>query len=143
MVSMEESYYDHSEINDLSKVMRQAVGWVLAGIFCCSISGCVSYDELRNYQGDLPEPEGLEIPNPPAIRIQANDVLSIKVHSSDMETSAPFNLTPVEQLNLSDGHSSLLDIAERAGCSFELIYRACRLLEEKKLLKPLAGPDRD
>ncbi|MCB9350359.1 MAG: DUF4910 domain-containing protein [Lewinellaceae bacterium] len=37
-------------------------------------------------------------------------------------------------LNLSDGEHSLLDIAERAGCSFEMVQRASGLLREAGLL---------
>lgn len=59
-------------------------------------NGCVSHNQLVNYQGDIPNPQNIKIENPPGIRIQPNDVLSIKVHSTDLETAAPFNLTPLE-----------------------------------------------
>jgi aminopeptidase-like protein len=38
-------------------------------------------------------------------------------------------------LNLSDGHHSLLDIAERAGLPFDTIHQTARLLTEKGLLR--------
>jgi aminopeptidase-like protein len=37
-------------------------------------------------------------------------------------------------LNLSDGRSSLLDIAERSGCRFSIICEAAELLKESGLL---------
>ena len=41
-------------------------------------------------------------------------------------------------LNLSDGQHSLLDIADRAGCDFDAIRRAAKLLSEHDLLKETA-----
>jgi aminopeptidase-like protein len=38
-------------------------------------------------------------------------------------------------LNLSDGGHSLLDIAERSGCSFQAVRHAADLLEEHALLR--------
>jgi aminopeptidase-like protein len=38
-------------------------------------------------------------------------------------------------LNLSDGKRSLLDIAERSGCAFDLIKRAAEALLDHHLLK--------
>jgi aminopeptidase-like protein len=42
-------------------------------------------------------------------------------------------------LNLSDGRSSLLDIAERSGCPFASVRRVARMLEQAGLLRE-AGP---
>ena len=70
---------------------------ILNLIFLCLLNGCVSYNQLVNYRGDLPNPQNIKIENLPEIKIQPNDVLSIKVHSTDLETAAPFNLTPLEQ----------------------------------------------
>jgi len=61
------------------------------------LNSCVSYNQLLNYQGEVPNPEHIEIKNPPDIRIQPNDIVSIKVHSSDVETAAPFNLSSPEE----------------------------------------------
>ena len=60
------------------------------------LTGCVSHDKLVNYSEDYPRNTSTGITNPPVIRIQPNDVLDIKVHSSDQATAAPFNLTPVD-----------------------------------------------
>ena len=38
-------------------------------------------------------------------------------------------------LNLSDGHHSLLDVAERSGLDFRLIQQAAEILAESHLLK--------
>ena len=46
-------------------------------------------------------------------------------------------------LNLSDGSSSLLDIAERAEMPFDAIRDAARLLHEHGLLAETAMPTRD
>jgi aminopeptidase-like protein len=40
-------------------------------------------------------------------------------------------------LNLSDGKHSLLDIAERSGCTFNAITQAADALLEHHLLKPV------
>ena len=44
-------------------------------------------------------------------------------------------------LNLSDGHHSLLDIAERAKMPFAVVANAARRLEEHGLLQEVAAPD--
>ena len=41
-------------------------------------------------------------------------------------------------LNLSDGLHSLLDIAERSGCAFDIIKRAADTLLDHHLLKPIS-----
>ena len=43
-------------------------------------------------------------------------------------------------LNLSDGKHALLDIAERAGMSFEVIYQAAEMLATHDLLRPEPSP---
>lgn len=40
-------------------------------------------------------------------------------------------------LNLSDGNSNLLDIAERSGLPFDIIHKAARLLEKKGLIREM------
>jgi aminopeptidase-like protein len=40
-------------------------------------------------------------------------------------------------LNLSDGNHSLLDIAERSGCTFHAITQAADALLEHHMLKPV------
>lgn len=70
---------------------------ILSILLLCLTCGCVSYDQLVNYRGDLPNPQNLRIESLPDIKVQPNDVLNIKVHSTDLETAAPFNLNPLEQ----------------------------------------------
>ncbi|MPZ48144.1 MAG: DUF4910 domain-containing protein [Dehalococcoidia bacterium] len=53
-----------------------------------------------------------------------------------------FQMAMLWALNLSDGSHSLLDIAERAGMPFGVIYDAAEALTEHGLLKPLP-PDQD
>jgi aminopeptidase-like protein len=42
-------------------------------------------------------------------------------------------------LNLSDGHHTLLDIAERAGLAFDVIQNAAKVLLEHSLLRESLG----
>lgn len=65
-------------------------------LFLTVTNGCISYNQLLSYQNDLPDTTRMAIAHLPDIRIQPNDVLSIKVYSTDVETAAPFNLMPVE-----------------------------------------------
>jgi polysaccharide export outer membrane protein len=58
---------------------------------------CVSYKQILNYQTDYPDSTQMSILKLPDIRIQPNDVLGIKVFSTDMELAAPFNVTTVQQ----------------------------------------------
>jgi aminopeptidase-like protein len=43
-------------------------------------------------------------------------------------------------LSLSDGHHSLLDIAEKSALAFELISEAALLLQQHQLLEALSDP---
>jgi aminopeptidase-like protein len=56
--------------------------------------------------------------------------------SGGSEDAVSKNLSNLWVLNLSDGSSSLLDIAERANLPFDHIANAARLLEEHRLLMP-------
>jgi len=56
-------------------------------------------------------------------------------HIGGHADSKTFQLALLWVLNLSDGHYSLLDIAERAGIEFALIAEAADMLVEKDLLK--------
>lgn len=73
-----------------------------------SLNGCISHDQLLNYRQGLSDPSDssnvktayplvLPVQHIPTIKIQANDVLSIKVYSTDVETAAPFNITPMSE----------------------------------------------
>lgn len=59
------------------------------------VNGCIPHRKLVNYQQVPVVVDSTAIENVQVIKIQPNDVLSIKVYGSDVETSAPFNLTPV------------------------------------------------
>jgi polysaccharide biosynthesis/export protein len=61
-------------------------------------TSCVSYKQLVNYQENFPDKTQMDVSNKPDIRIQANDVLGIKVFSTESELAAPFNLNS-DQLN--------------------------------------------
>lgn len=61
------------------------------------MSSCVSHQQLVNYQENLPDTTLLAPKKLPNIRIQPNDVLGIKVFSTEMELAAPFNLTSPQQ----------------------------------------------
>jgi aminopeptidase-like protein len=56
------------------------------------------------------------------------------------DDAAPDELALLWVLNLSDGHHSLLAIAERAGYPFETIWRAATRLQEHGLLEPAQPP---
>ncbi len=61
-------------------------------ILLYSTSSCVSHKRLVNYREDFPESTRIAITKQPDIRIQANDVLGIKIFSSDIELAVPFNI---------------------------------------------------
>lgn len=63
-----------------------------------ALTSCVSYQQLVNYQENFPDETRLPVAKGPDIRIQPNDVLGIKVFSSELELAAPFNLNS-DQLN--------------------------------------------
>jgi polysaccharide export outer membrane protein len=60
-------------------------------------TACVSFKELQNYQEDQPDTTQFAIKSLPNIRIQANDVLSIRVFSGEESLAKPFNLTSTQQ----------------------------------------------
>jgi polysaccharide biosynthesis/export protein len=60
-------------------------------------TSCVAYKQLLNYQENFPDKTQMDVSNKPDIRIQPNDVLGIKVFSTELELAAPFNLN--DQLN--------------------------------------------
>lgn len=64
--------------------------WVF--VVLASITSCVSHKQLVNYQENFPDSTQMSIKKGPDIRIQPNDVLGIKVFSSEAELAAPFNL---------------------------------------------------
>ncbi len=74
--------------------MRIYVAAYLA-IILFVVNGCIPHQKLVNFQQVPISLDSTAIENAQVIKIQPNDVLSIKVYGSDIETSAPFNLTPV------------------------------------------------
>ena len=78
-------------------------GWIL--VFMCSIlffQSCISYERLVNFEKEgtgLPLDVPENITNAEEITIQPYDVLSITVHSQDVATAAPFNLSSPQYLS--------------------------------------------
>ncbi len=66
----------------------QATLYVLSLFF---VSSCVTHQDLVNYQEGYANSIDVEIQNYPELKIQANDVVRIIVHSNNLETAAPFN----------------------------------------------------
>lgn len=56
-------------------------------------TGCVSHKQLLSFQENLPDTTLVSAKKLPSIKIQPNDVLGIKVFSTEMELAAPFNIT--------------------------------------------------
>ncbi|MBK8501595.1 MAG: hypothetical protein IPL46_04950 [Saprospiraceae bacterium] len=63
--------------------------WSIILSYLICTSGCISYKNIVNYSHDLSS-EPHDIKNPPAIIIQPNDVLDIKVFAADIAAAAPF-----------------------------------------------------
>lgn len=61
-------------------------------VLLSTISSCVLHKQLVNYQENLLDTTMTAPKKLPNIRIQPNDVLAIKVFSTEMELAAPFNL---------------------------------------------------
>jgi polysaccharide export outer membrane protein len=55
-------------------------------------TSCVSHQQLLSFQRNLPDTTSIAIKKLPVVKIQANDVLGIKVFSTEMELAAPFNV---------------------------------------------------
>lgn len=70
--------------------------WIL--LLLNTLTSCVSYKQLVNYQENFPNKTPILVAHAPDIRIGPNDVLGIKVFSSESELAAPFNLNS-DQLN--------------------------------------------
>jgi polysaccharide biosynthesis/export protein len=77
--------------------MRIFLSPISAFVLLVMLAGCVSHKQLLNYQENFPGTPEMTINKLPNIRIQPNDVLSIKVFGSEMELVAPFNITSSEQ----------------------------------------------
>lgn len=77
--------------------MRIFLTPIWAFILLVTGTSCVSHKQLVNYQENFPDSTQLLINKLPDIRIQPNDVLSIKVFGTEMELVAPFNITSSQQ----------------------------------------------
>lgn len=71
------------------------------------LSGCVAHKQLLNFQENFPELTQTAMTKMPDIRIQPNDVLGIKVYSTDMDLVAPFNISSPQQ---NDGYVNIESI---------------------------------
>lgn len=72
-------------------------------------SSCISHKSLVNYTGGSALPSlPILIENPPQLTIQPNDILDIKVHSSNAELAAPFNIIPKSSLGMSNATATSL-----------------------------------
>ncbi|MEL6655597.1 MAG: polysaccharide biosynthesis/export family protein [Bacteroidota bacterium] len=72
-----------------------------------TISSCVSHQELLNFtEGEDFSSLPLDINNIPTLKIQSDDLLSIKVTALDIEAALPFNLDPpTGSQNLNTGNN--------------------------------------
>jgi hypothetical protein len=71
------------------------------------LSGCVAHKQLLNFQEKFPALTQTAMTKMPDIRIQPNDVLGIKVYSTDMDLVAPFNISSPQQ---NDGYVNIESI---------------------------------
>lgn len=63
--------------------------------FILFLSSCVSYEKLVNFNTGQPFPDTMQgIHNLPILKIQADDLLSIKVKVFDMLLAIPYNIDP-------------------------------------------------
>ncbi len=97
-------------------VRMQKNDWVFILLCCWSFQSCVSYESLVNYGDESGQVLTTSIENAPKIIIQPFDVLSVKVHASDEEAAAPFNL--------------ISDTEGAAGYNLELIQLDGYLVDE-------------
>lgn len=56
------------------------------------LSSCVTHESLISFQEGVPTTGAELIENQPPLRIQANDLLRIQIHSSNEKAVAPFNI---------------------------------------------------
>ncbi len=84
--------------------------FLIIAVYLLTVQSCVSYENILNYQRDL-QFDTTVIENLTEIRIQPNDVLDIKVFSSDMETAAPFNLGPIDNYRNNGGNIESIQLS--------------------------------
>lgn len=70
-------------------------------IIILSLSSCVSHQELLNFNEGAPFPSGSEaIGEIPPLKIQPDDLLSIRVRTLDLEAVIPYNIDPPNMANM-------------------------------------------
>jgi polysaccharide biosynthesis/export protein len=80
---------------------------LLVFVVFIAFSGCVSHKQLLNFQEKFPALTQTAMTKMPDIRIQPNDVLGIKVYSTDMDLVVPFNISSPQQ---NDGYVNIESI---------------------------------
>lgn len=83
---------------------------LLSVIICSCFTACVSHRDLVNFNEGDPFPTApINIPSPPPLLIQPDDLLAISVHATESDLVAPFNLYGNRQNNASYGAEYLVD----------------------------------
>lgn len=72
-------------------------------ILILTASACVTHKELVNFNEGPEFPLRDSVGVVPALRIQPDDLLSIRVRALDMEAAEPFNLDPERSQNIAGG----------------------------------------
>jgi polysaccharide biosynthesis/export protein len=85
---------------DSDKLMMKKLPILLLLIASCA--SCVTHQELLNFSKGPAFPDSpVDITNLPQLRIQPDDLLSIRVRALEQETAEPYNLEPANmQLNM-------------------------------------------
>ncbi len=111
----------HTSADDLAFVRPETTG------------GVVRHPERRALDVARAQPHDAE---PPARTASRSSATAASTARSAARTIADAQLAMLWVLNQSDGSTSLLDIAERSGLSFDSIVDTAALLEEHDLLAP-------
>jgi len=76
----------------MSIVPHKLISLSLLLVLALSMTSCVKFDQLVNYQQGPPLPIGnIDVDAPPQFTVQPDDILQIQVTSSNMELAAPYN----------------------------------------------------
>lgn len=78
---------------------------VLLVVLLIGLSGCVKYPQLVNFNEGMAFPNSpISIENIPVLKVQYDDLLSIKITALDIEAALPFNIdSPTGNQNLNTG----------------------------------------
>ena len=99
----------YTSLNSIYRLVQKLNSFYLVFLLVVgvSLSGCVTHGELLNFSEGRPFPVSPEaIPKLPVLRIQADDLLSIRVQALDLEAAAPFNVDPLRANNNNLGNGS-------------------------------------